>query len=493
LGIEPNPTVARLEQAILRQRPDLDWSPLDAAPVPEAVFARPAPGVSGGQAAARGRAAAAERRWQDALECLSAADRDGTLRGDDLDALADALLWTGQPLEALAVRQRAHAALVEEGNIPRAAMVALMLAIWFGVRLRISVAGGWFQRARRLLENEPECVEHGFLEWAATMFAIATGRHEDARESAQRAFDVGQRFGVADLQAMGLTFGGYVRVRQGEVAQGMPMIDEGMTWAVSGQVSPLAAQVVFCRTVSTCYELGDYRRAAEWMDAIGECSIRTGIDSLPGDCETHSIGILIGRGAWSEAQRRARHACAGMEPIDLVHVGHALTEIGEIRLRMGDLDGAADALAKATKNAAPPQPGTALLLLARGDPAGAAASINAALAEAGWNNLTRARLLPAQVDPRRGGHRPRRGATRGRRRRRRGRVPSPRRGSLARRQCTLRTRPRPSVARPRPARTRRTEPRSGRAAGRAERVRVPRCRSRPFPLAAFDTAVADRA
>jgi hypothetical protein len=111
---------------------------------------------------------------------------------------------------------------------------------------------------------------------------------------------------------MGLTSGGYVRVRQGEVAQGMPMIDEGMTWAVSGQVSPLAAQVVFCRTVSTCYELGDYRRAAEWMDAIAGCSIRTGIDSLPGDCETHSIGILIGRGAWSEAERRARHACAGM-------------------------------------------------------------------------------------------------------------------------------------------------------------------------------------
>ena len=95
LGIEPNPTVARLEQAILEQRPDLDWSPLEAARIPAAVPARPAPGVSGEQAAARGRAAAAERRWQDALECLSAADRDGALCGDDLDALADALLWTG--------------------------------------------------------------------------------------------------------------------------------------------------------------------------------------------------------------------------------------------------------------------------------------------------------------------------------------------------------------------------------------------------------------
>lgn len=30
----------------------------------------------------------------------------------------------------------------------------------------------------------------------------------------------------------------------------MPMIDEGMTWAVSGQVSPFPAQLVFCRTIS---------------------------------------------------------------------------------------------------------------------------------------------------------------------------------------------------------------------------------------------------
>src|SRR5206468_7862423 len=34
LGIEPNPTLARLEQAILEQRPDLDWSPLEAEAVP---------------------------------------------------------------------------------------------------------------------------------------------------------------------------------------------------------------------------------------------------------------------------------------------------------------------------------------------------------------------------------------------------------------------------------------------------------------------------
>src|SRR5207253_4199333 len=108
-------------------------------------------------------AAAAQRRWPDAAELLSAVDAEGSLGGEDLDTLAEALLWTGRPLEALAVRQRAHTALLEEGNLPRAAMVAVMLAIWFGARLRISVAGGWFQRAKRLLDDQPECAEHGYL------------------------------------------------------------------------------------------------------------------------------------------------------------------------------------------------------------------------------------------------------------------------------------------------------------------------------------------
>lgn len=397
LGIEPNPTLARLEQAILEQRADLDWSPIEAEPVPHAAPALPAPDRSDDDVVARGREAAADRRWQDAVDLLSGADA-GALRGDDLDTLAEALVRAGRPLDALRVRQRAHDVFVEEGNVARAAMMAILLAIWFGARLRLSVAGGWFQRAQRLLEAEPACEVHGYLEWAATMFAIAGGDDEAALESAQRAFDIGQRFGVPDLQALGLTLGGYVRVRRGDVVPGMAMIDEGMTWAVSGHLSPLPAQLVFCRTISTCYELGDYRRAAEWMDAIAECFERTGVTSLPGDCETHSIGILIGRGAWSEAERRAREACAGMEPIELVHVGLALSEIGEIHLRMGDLDGAAEAFGKAIENAAPPQPGTALLLLARGDTAGAAASIGEALGEAGWNNLARARLLPAQVE-----------------------------------------------------------------------------------------------
>jgi hypothetical protein len=73
-------------------------------------------------------------------------------------------------------------------------MTAIVLSVNFGARRRFSVAGGWFQRAQRLLAEEPDGPEHGFLAWAGTMFALAlaTADHDGAIRAARRAFDLGQ-------------------------------------------------------------------------------------------------------------------------------------------------------------------------------------------------------------------------------------------------------------------------------------------------------------
>lgn len=75
----------------------------------------------------------------------------------------------------------------------------------------------------------------------------------------------------------------------------------------------------------------------------------------------------------------------------------AFAGIGEIRLRMGDLTGAAAAFAKAEELDVSALPGRARLELLRGRPADAAALINAALAGRTWDRLDRTRLLPDQV------------------------------------------------------------------------------------------------
>jgi DNA-binding SARP family transcriptional activator len=404
LGIDPSPALGRLQAAILRQDPELDRPRAAKDPAPLSVpvpltTAEDVPVERSVEAIlGSARSAVSQCRWQEAFDLFSAADRREGLGGEDLDALAEAAFWLGRPHESHVARQRAHGTFLAEGQPRRAAMTAIVLSVNFGARRRFSVAGGWFQRAQRLLAEEPEGPEHGFLAWAGTMFALATGDHDGALQEARRAFDLGRRFGVPDLQALGLVFQGYVLVREGKADQGLLLIDEGMTWALDGQLAPTSSAVIFCRTIDTCYALGDYRRASEWMDAIADCFARTGIEAFPGDCEAHSVGILIGRGAWSEGELRARRACAAMEPMDLTHAGLALAEIGEIRWRRGDLAGAEEAFTRAVQLGSAPHPGMALVRLAQGDVRGAAASIAVALAEEAWDCLGRARLLPAQVE-----------------------------------------------------------------------------------------------
>jgi len=404
LGIEPSPALARLNEAILNQSPELEWAVVDSEPeglrIPAVApelheLGDDPPSAPPADALAEARRALAAHHWQRAFELLSAAD-DGALGGEDLEGLAEAALWAGRPHESLAARQRAHNAFVDAGDRRRGALAAVVLCLHHAARLQLAVAGGWFQRAQRLLEDEPDCPEEGFLAWAAAMFSIGTGDLDGGLDHARRAYDVGRRFGVADLQAVGLTFQGWVLVRHGQPARGLALMDEGMTWAVAGDLAPLVSALIFCRTIGTCCELGDYRRASEWMEAVADCFARTGIGAFPGDCETHRVGILVGRGAWSQGELEARRACAQIERIELTHVGQALHEIGEIRLRLGDLGGAADAFERAADTGASPQPGLALLQLLRGDVATAAASIEDALADTS-DQLARARLLPAQV------------------------------------------------------------------------------------------------
>jgi DNA-binding SARP family transcriptional activator len=404
LGIDPSPALARLERAILQQRPELDWTrTLPEATPPQSAVPDPAgPDAALDDTVASARSAMRRFRWQEAFDQFRVADGQGGLDGEDLDALAEAAFWLGRPHEAHLARQRAHAALLTEGQPRRAAMVAIVLSVNYGARRRFSVGEGWFQRAQRLLADEPDCPEQGFLAWARAMLAIGAGDLNAALAAARRAFDFGRRFTVPDLQALGLVHQGYVLVRQGEVAEGLRLMDEAMTWALDGQLAPTSSALVFCRTIDTCYVLGDYHRAAEWMEAIADCFARSGIEAFPGDCETHSVAMLVGHGAWSEAERRARRAIAAMEPMDLTHVGLALAEIGEIHLRRGDLTAAEDAFTRAAELGST-SPGIALVRLARGDVREAAA-MAVALADETRDSLARGRLLPALVEIALAGH-----------------------------------------------------------------------------------------
>lgn len=407
LGIEPCPALRDLQHRLLDQTPIDDWDAhaapgrpsagpiLSAAtvastlPVAALVTQTDADSAAAHDAAARGD-------WPDAYALLAPA-AEGELEPADLNTLAEAAMFTGRPQESLRAREAAHDAWTDDGEMGAAAIAAVTLSLHHAARMKLAAAGGWLHRAETLLADMDDAPPHGFLAWAGAMFAIAQGHPDAALVQLKRTGELGREFGIAELEALAISFTGIVHAQCGDVEEGLDLMDQGMTWALSGQLAPFLSGLIFCRTIGTCYDLGDYRRAGEWMDEIGYCLINSGVGAFPGDCETHRLKILVQRGAWDECERQAREATSSMERMDVSHVGEAMYALGEILRRRGAFDRAAVAFERAAANGANPQPGSALLRMDTEAGGEAQAQIELALADE-WREPHRVPMLLAHVE-----------------------------------------------------------------------------------------------
>ena len=341
------------------------------------------------------RDALANHAWADAYDAFAIVDADHEMQGEDLEKLAEAAWWTAHPAECIDALERAYASYSRQGNERRAAYVALNLADQWNERLQSAQAAGWLQRATRLLDGQPEAVEHGYLELAK---AKGSGSVEEMMQHATAMLDIAVRHGDPDLQAFGLMCQGMAHILQGQVGHGMMLIDEAAAAAVGGELTPIATGIVYCFTIVACRDLADYRRAGEWTEATTRWCERQSIGGFPGHCRVRRAEIMRLRGSFADAEDEARHAVQELDSFgELSIAGVGFHEIGEIRLRIGDLDAAEEAFAQAHQRGNDAQPGLALLELARGRPVVARSSIRNALAEQPIP-LTRARLLPAHVE-----------------------------------------------------------------------------------------------
>lgn len=352
---------------------------------------------------ASGRAAADRRAWSEAVEALSEAAALAPLDVADLELLGDCATWAGQFDRSTTVREQAYAGYLARGDRRSAARMALGLGWNAAVTLRFAVVAGWLHAAGRLLVNEddaqttPLWPEHGLMLSLMALGEYGAGATEPALAHARQAFDVGRRTGDRDIQALGLVFEGFGLIHQGQLDHGRARLDEAMANAVGGNLGTLAQGMVYCRTLSACVDTFDYRRAIEWTDTIERRAPELGTVGFPGDCRTHRAVLCVVRGEWGRGADEAERAATEAMAYDLGHTAQALSALGEIRLRQGNLDAARAAFDRADAFGLPPGPGPASLLLAIGDAAGARSAIATALGSFPPNPLTRARYLPAAV------------------------------------------------------------------------------------------------
>jgi class 3 adenylate cyclase/predicted negative regulator of RcsB-dependent stress response len=357
------------------------------------VSAPPSPDLLEG-----GRKAVERRAWPEAYEALTAANATEDLGPEDLELLAKAAWWVGHQNEAIEARERAYAQYIERGDRVRAAFVALTLRRANVAKLAGSVAQGWVIRAEKLLADEPESASHGYLALAHGATPWGAGDLDAALAHMRRGLEIGERLGDVDLRAWSTMYVGMVLVEQGRVDEGWTLMEEVSAAAVGGELGAYTTGGVFCNVISMSRDLADYRRATEWGEAAKRWCERQAINGFPGICRVHRAEVMRLLGSWGEADEELRRATEELFEFSPAHAGEAFHELGEVRLRMGDLVGAEEAFRQAQELGADPQPGRALLLLRQGKTEAAAASLRRSLEDVERKRLLRARLLPTQAE-----------------------------------------------------------------------------------------------
>jgi class 3 adenylate cyclase len=186
-------------------------------------------------------------------------------------------------------------------------------------------------------------------------------------------------------------------IYRGEVDEGKLLLNEVHAAAYAGDIQPYDTLAIYCNAIGTCRDVAAFDEASQWTERAQLFCDENSVSAFPGMCRINRAEVMRHEGKLVDAEAAATEASrllAGWAPR---LAGAAYVEVGEVRLRLGDLAGAEEAFDQADDLGRDAEPGRSLLLLARGKPAAALASIRRSLAE-DPPPLARARLLPALVE-----------------------------------------------------------------------------------------------
>jgi tetratricopeptide (TPR) repeat protein len=363
---------------------------------------------AGGEAVVqRAHDAAARRDWGAAFELFMKADADGLAGPADLAVLGEVAYAAGHLDVTIEAWERTYALCMEAGDKDGAAGAAVRVAmhLLFDTALMAPVRG-WLARAERLLEGRGETPASAWLAVVRTYERMLTGDLPSARPWARRAIELGSRLDPAAC-ALGRVAEARLLILDGDVEPGLALLNEVGVATVSGDLDSLSTGVVYCELVCALQGLAQYDVAEQWTEAMERWSKTNAIGSLHGRCRVHRAEILRLRGSCRQAETEALGACEELRPYLRREMGWPLSELGRIRLRRADIEGAEEAFLAAHRAGWDPQPGLALVRLAQGDAVTAAASIRDALEHPMRvpfkerppdTDLQRAPLLEAQVE-----------------------------------------------------------------------------------------------
>ena len=266
-----------------------------------------------------------------------------------LEGLSWAAWWLDDGPAVFDARERAYALYRRKGAATDAARMATWIAVdQIDFNGASAVASGWLRRAHRLLDPLSPGPDHGWLAFHEGFLANMRGDTAGARARATFAAGLGRRFGVPDLEMLGLALEGAALVASAHVDEGMRCLDEATVTALEGQASiPISSAWTFCFLVSACTAVLDFDRASEWCDRIDEFADRYGSRYMLAFCRAEYGAIHLWHGRWPEAEAMLQASIEDFARSRPAWSSAPLVGLAELRRRQGRGDEAVALLDRA--------------------------------------------------------------------------------------------------------------------------------------------------
>ncbi len=282
----------------------------------------------------------------------------------------------------------------------RAAMACVQLGETLANAMgNLTASRAWFARARRLVENEPPCLEQGWVAVAAMGCDV-----DDPAEllaAAELALDRARRFGDVNLETKALADAGLAHVQAGRVTEGMALLDEAMALACGLADDTATAAKSACSFFTACYFSADFGRAESWADLLRQHGLLGATRGAPvflsSHCESVQATLLMELGQWGEAEAVLVRAKSDFESAMQTSSWHPDIALADLRVRQGRFADA-EALLLGKDQALQALLPAARLHLARGDHDLARAAALRGLRAIGDDRLRAAELLTVLVD-----------------------------------------------------------------------------------------------
>lgn len=341
------------------------------------------------------RTAYAQGDWRTAYDLFSQA---GELSTDDLSSCGMAAWRLGYGRQSMQLSEQAFNRLNAANDTQGAAMKAVEVALQWLNGGNWAITRVWLNRARRLNDKHPDDQVLAYILYLDSALAGEEGQHELAAELVEQLQDVAARLNSPETNALLSTAIGVTMLPFGRTTEALAQLDEAMMPVLADQVAVDWAGDIYCAVIHECHRLNDLSRMKSWFEAmeVWRQGPQVSASWYGTTCEVHKMDLHSATKDYRHVEQRLLDALAKLGDFPST-AGQGYYELGELRRRQGDIEGARAAFAKARELNREPQPGEALLRTQLGERDAAATDLRMRI-DAEHDGINRVRLLPAAVE-----------------------------------------------------------------------------------------------